>query len=895
MIRKPGFAGILHKCNDWDGFKRHVSALSQKEKGNAFEVLTKYYLQLDPKYTTQLKRVWSLGEVPSKVRKHLNLPGPDEGIDLVAESKEGEFWAVQCKYREDETKSLTRKELSTFTDLAFNICDHISLGLVCTNAERFSHKLALYGDRLTLCHSDNWRALDTEFFHCLHELLEHRAASIRPFAPFPYQRVAVDNAYQHFMTEGRSRGKLIMPCGTGKSLTSYWIAEALKAQTILVAVPSLALIRQTVEVWARESVANRRDLHWIAVCSDESVAANESDDISFLTQDLGIRVYSDPGEIARWLEARQGGTTVVFSTYQSGRRTAEGAKISGTAFDLGIFDEAHKTVGKMHGLFSYLLDDENVAMKKRIFMTATERHYRGESDNIVSMSDPNLYGDTFQLLSFKQAVESDPPILTDYKVVTIVVTREEIASLIELNLFVRPDRGKWDEDVEAETLAALIALRKSMQKHPIKHAVSFHSSVARARAFANYNTTFTGAFPAYGTVETYHVSGKTPTSIRSRRMKEFAESERSLVTNARCLTEGVDVPKIDCVLFADPKRSKIDIVQAVGRALRKADGKQLGYVIVPVLSDHTRESINGLQDSGFDSVLSVLRALAANDERIIDYFRTVSQGRKWAKGQIPFEVNIPDGRLIDSDNFIHSIELKLWPRLAKLSWRPFDEAREFVRALGLRNQHEWRKYCRSQLPDRTRKPEDIPTDPHIVYKEEGWRTMGDWLGTGTIASRGRKYRMFEEARAFVRSLKLSGDSEWKRYCKGESPEKGIAPRTSLPILRTFIGPRAGSVLETGWELVASLPDCDNTELSRKRALLSEALGSKAVRIGEDTAKANCARRERNRQIFRPHPGTSTKTKVGSTWEIGWGRERSPRDLGNFANSWRLVNSCAVSS
>ena len=218
-------------------------------------------------------------------------------------------------------------------------------------------------------------------------------------------------------------------------------------------------------------------------------------------------------------------------------------------------------------------------------MTATERHYKGETDSMVSMSDPNLYGDTFEMLSFKKAVDSDPPVLSDYKVVTIIVTREEIASLIKRNLFVRPDKGKWDEDVEAETLAALIALRKSMQKHQIKHAVSFHSSITRARAFAEYNRQFTIAFPEYAHLDTFHVSGKTPTSVRSRWLNEFVESELSLVTNARCLTEGVDVPEIDCVLFADPKRSTIDIVQAVGRALRKSEGKEIGYVIVPVLAD----------------------------------------------------------------------------------------------------------------------------------------------------------------------------------------------------------------------------------------------------------------------------------------------------------------------
>src|SRR4030042_3341444 len=175
---------------------------------------------------------------------------------------------------------------------------------------------------------------------------------------------------------------------------------------------------------------------------------------------------------------------------------------------------------------------------------------------------------------------------------------------------------------------------------------------------------------------------------------------QGLVTNARCLTEGVDVPNIDCVLFADPKRSTIDIVQAVGRALRTYEGKQLGYVIVPVLLDDNVTDIKPTQSEAFDSILMVLRALAANDERIIEYFRTVSQGRKWTGATIPVDIDIPEGLEIDAEKFINSIKLQFWSRLAKLSWRPFEEAREFVRGVGLRNHAEWRKYCEGQLSEK---------------------------------------------------------------------------------------------------------------------------------------------------------------------------------------------------
>ena len=430
---------ILCKCNSWQEFREQLHSLTEKQKGDCFETLTKHFLQLHPEYVTLLSNVWRLEEVPPRIRKYLNLPQPDEGIDLIAETKDRQYWAIQCKYRDDETTSLSRRELSTFTDLSFNICRHVELGLVCTNADRFSHKLTLYGKRLSFCSGEVWRALDEEFFNRLHKLFVGKVAPLKPIKPRRHQERAIQNAYEHFIKEDNGRGKLISPCATGKSLTGYWISEKLGGEKILVAVPSLALIRQTLQVWTRESVANKKDIHWIAVCSDESVGEIDRDDIAILTQDLGIRVHTDPDEVANWLQGREKDITVVFTTYQSGKATAEAAKKSNNTFDVGIFDEAHKTVGKKDSLFSYLLNDENIRIKKRIFMTATERHYRGQSDDIVSMDNPEIYGDTFELLSFKKALETEPPILSDYMVVTISVTREKIALLIKENLLVRPD------------------------------------------------------------------------------------------------------------------------------------------------------------------------------------------------------------------------------------------------------------------------------------------------------------------------------------------------------------------------------------------------------------------------------------------------------------------------
>jgi len=766
---------LLRACHSWSDFKNQLTGLSKKQKGDCFEVLTKYYLKLAPKYMSQLQKVWLLKEVPVQVREHLNLPGDDEGIDLIAKTKDGEFWSIQSKYLEAESAELNRQKLSTCLDLSFNICRHISFCLICSPADQFSSKFKKYGGKVGFCLGEDWRALDREFFTRLRRTLAHKAVPLKPSTPKPHQRQAIQQAYQYFVQEKQGRGKLIMPCGTGKSLVGYWIAEKLQAKTILIAVPSLSLLQKTFEVWAREMVAREKDVRWIAVCSDKSVGDIERDDVMVLTQDLGIRIHTDSNEIAQWLQLPRKGKTVVFTTYQSGQAIAQAARQSNVVFDVGIMDEAHNTVGAQDSLFCHLLHDNNIPIKKRIFMTATERRYRGQSDAIASMDDMTLYGETFHLLSFKKALEATPPILCDYKIITMLVTRQEVSALIKRNVFVKPDRGPWNKDIEAEMLAGIIALRKAIQKWPIRHAVSFHSRIARAKAFKDYQDIFSEVFPEYRKLDTFHVFGQLPTSVRSRTIDAFSQAKRSLVTNARCLTEGVDVPNIDCVLFADPKKSTIDIVQAVGRAMRTFPWKRYGYVVVPVLLDEEVHDEEVFTHNAYTSILTVLRALAANDERIIEYFRGISQGRQATGRRSSITIDVPIGLKIDTASFINSVHLKLWSRLAKLSWRPFEEARAFVHTLGLQSFSEWREYCSGQLPQKGQRPEDIPVNPNRVYGDQVWTDWGDWLGTGTVATRERPYRLFEEARPWVRKLGLQ-EGEWGKFCRGELPEKGKLPK-----------------------------------------------------------------------------------------------------------------------
>ena len=747
-------AQTLKGCRSWADLQSRWRPLTKKQKGNLFEELTKHYLLLEPEYASKLKSIWLLGEVPTALAKRLKLPSNDQGIDLIAETKEGEYWAIQSKYREESDQSITWREISTFTGLAFGVCRDFSYGLIASTTERITNVLK-HQDRIGFAALDVWQGLDEEFFKRLQQHLYHKPEVLKARLPRPHQNQAIADAVTYFVKKKHKRGKLIMPCGTGKSLTSYFIAQKLKAQKIVIAVPSLSLIKQTLKAWMYESMARKQNVEWICVCSDESAGKVEQDDTVVLKQDLGVPCLTNSKEIAEWLKRKHNCLTIVFTTYQSGQALAQAARDAAFTFDLGIMDEAHKTAGAKDRLFSHLLLDKNIKINRRLFMTATERRYRGESDEILSMEDPDDYGETIHKLSFKKALEYKPSILSDYKVVTIHISKEEIVGLVRNRAFVRPKMKGWGKEMEAENLAALIALRKAMSKYPIRHAVSFHGSINRAQDFKESNDAYSKSFPLSGRLQTFHVSGKTPTGTRAKEIDQFSKAPRSLITNARCLTEGVDVPNIDAVLFADPRRSLVDIVQAVGRALRPSPSKKFGYVIVPVVHEKNAKPDDIFESDSFKEVLTTIRALGSQDDRIIEYFRAISQGKPQGNRR-SFEGVLTEklAKKIDLREFARSVELRCWDRLAKLSWRPFKEARSFVRSLKLQN---WRKYCTENRGDLPTRPPDIPANPDIIYLTKGWGGWPDWLGKPI-----ERFLKYEEAKKKIQRLKIASSLEFNK-------------------------------------------------------------------------------------------------------------------------------------
>ena len=769
---------LISKCRSWDEFVELVNALPKtknKGKGDLFERLTQVYLQTQPTYRSKLKNVYLLSDktIPERLRTKLNLPDNDEGIDLVCETYSGEYWSVQCKYKSDQSTALTYKELSTFNSLSFNACKGISLGLVAhtsTKPVKKSHLMPMVNE----IGLEKWLEIsDADWKQIIRVCRSNTLKPPKKRAPRRHQKAAIADAHNHFVTKKQRRGKLIMPCGTGKSLTAYWIAQALEAKTIVVAVPSLALVRQSLADWTAEYLAEGITPDWLAVCSDHSVGSmGDADSTVATAYEMGIPTNPSDEELDDFLKKCSKAPKIVFTTYQSAEKLCDASRRNNKTFDLLIADEAHKTVGRKSKSFATLLFDENIKVKRRLFMTATERVYNASRDDVISMDDPNIYGSTCHQLSFKEAIKQK--IICDYKIVTIAVSDAEINTLIQEKADLSVSAGNKTIDTDAHSLAAGIAMQKAFEKYGIKHAITFHSSIKRAEEFRRQQEDL----PNNAHISHSHISSKLSAGQRAKLLKGFANEERSLVTNARCLTEGVDIKAIDCVAFIDPKQSTIDIVQAAGRAMRQSEetGKQCGYIILPIIVPKGATIEEMQKTNEFRNVARIVASLSTQDERIVEEFRVTNKKYKQTSNKIlNIDVDIYDAESFEFDKVEKTLSTVIWSQVGRANWRTFDQAGEFVRTLNIKSAKAYYKHCRNNSDW----PPDVPATPDRVYASQGWKNWGHWLGTNRVASRKRNYLSYESARKLVRSIKLLSETEWVNYKKSNLLPEGVpsSPKT----------------------------------------------------------------------------------------------------------------------
>lgn len=609
--------GLFEHLSSFQELEKRISELpTNNERGSAFEVFAEAYLATQR--IVQAEQVWPDQSVPLEILSKLSLPLKDMGADGVFRSLDGNLNAYQVKYRSDRT-SLTWEELGTFMGLT----DQVDQRVLFTNSESLPSVINERSKFFCIRGNDLDR-LTTEDFQTINEWLKSGRIVVKQKTPHLHQAEALE-AITKGLNEN-NRATAVMACGAGKTLVALWVAESMNFSRVIVLVPSLALVRQTIHEWVKETKWQK--LRFICVCSDSTVTRG-ADELIVKQSDIDFPVTTDSAEIRKFLSNDSGDIQVVFSTYQSSRVVAEAVQ-GLPAFELGIFDEAHKTAGRDGTNFGFALSDKNLEIKKRLFLTATPRHYdiakkdkEGEAKEVFSMDVPEVYGPRVYTLPFAEAARRG--IICDYKVIISVITSE----MVNEELLKYGEVLVEGDIVRARQVANQIALQKACEEHDLKKVFTFHTRVESARDFTGEGgQSVASHLPQY---KTLHISGDMPTARREMIMKTFKESERAIISNARCLTEGVDVPAVDMVAFISPKKSKVDIIQATGRAMRKADGKKVGYVMVPLYLEQAKdESIEeAVARTDLGDIWDVLQAMKEQDDVLEDIIRQlrIEKGR----------------------------------------------------------------------------------------------------------------------------------------------------------------------------------------------------------------------------------------------------------------------------
>ncbi|WP_368797587.1 DEAD/DEAH box helicase [Kocuria sp. CPCC 205258] len=643
---------------------------SERMKGNYFEQLVGRYLEKDGVQAPQYRSVWLWRDWPDRAEKK------DNGIDLVAERQDGGFTAIQCKFYA-EGHRIQKSDIDSFISASGKPPFTHRLIVDTTgrewspNAEEMLKDQHIPVQRIGLTDFRNsnidwatYELTDPATAPRLHEKKQLRT----------HQHEAVNAAMNGF--EANHRGKLIMACGTGKTFTALKIAERFAEQEgharILFLVPSLALMSQSLKEWSDETT---QVMHAYAVCSDTKVGRQKNSDFTDVAlHDLQIPATTDGTTLLEAMGSREldEGMTVVFSTYQSIDAVSQAQKAGLPDFDLIICDEAHRTTGATlagtaESHFVKVHRNDVVAGAKRLYMTATPRLFNDDTKNkamerdaiLCSMDDESMYGPVFYRIGFGEAVTKK--LLTDYKVLVLGVEQSQVVTSFQDQL------ADSNMELQIDDVAKLIGCWNGLAKRrsglreasfgndtaPMRRAVAFNRDIKSSKLV---ESEFEDLVRVHLTnldnddvtddlsVEVKHVDGGFNAITRAERLdwlKEDVDTEHPkcrILTNARCLTEGVDVPSLDAVLFLNPRNSMVDVIQAVGRVMRIAEGKQFGYIVLPIAIPDGMSTSEALRDNDrYKVVWQVLQALRAHDERM-----------DAAINQIELNAKAPESILVDT-------------------------------------------------------------------------------------------------------------------------------------------------------------------------------------------------------------------------------------------------------
>ena len=670
--------------------KYRTQSFSTRDQGYKFERLMKAFLLTDRRYSSLFDEVWLWSDFPS--RKDFG-SGVDTGIDLVAHEKNGNYWAIQCKCFDDST-TIDKPMVDTFLSSSGRSFSDVH----DFTTRRFARRLWL--DTTTKGFNKNaedaiknqlppvsrlgfYDLANSEVdWDKLEDGLTGASAEKPKYGLREHQQRALNAAHDYF--QFRDRGKLIMACGTGKTFTALKIVEDQvdkTTPTALVLVPSIALLGQLLNEWCAQA---DKPIHPVCICSDPKASqkvSKDEDSIESSIVDLALPASTNYNEIesqvseARLLQQKDGGMVVVFSTYQSIDVISNVQKRLGgkLIFDITVCDEAHRTTGVTlkgdeDSNFVKVHDPEFIHSKKRMYMTATPRLYSDDNKKkavekeayLCSMDDPAIYGEEIFHIGFGEAVEKN--LLSDYKVLVLTIAEDQMSKQLQQAISIRDSEISTDDSLKLIGCINALSKRtsdtaqiKEVDPGLMHSAVAFCQTIKASKLIvsqmnsckdAYYETLSEEDRKGIVTISAKHIDGSMGANTRSELLSwlknvDIDSSECRMLMNVRCLSEGVDVPSLDAVLFLSARNSQVDVVQSVGRVMRRAAGKRYGYIIIPVVIPANVKPEDALDDNErFKVVWSVLQALRAHDDRFEATINKIDLNKKKPSNIVVSHTNI---------------------------------------------------------------------------------------------------------------------------------------------------------------------------------------------------------------------------------------------------------------
>lgn len=679
---------------------REQSSEIQREKGTLFEKIAQIYFKNEPTYKNLFSDVWLLNEVPEEYA----IPKKDTGVDLVARNEAtGELTAIQAKFYDNK---IYKRHIDSFlAELGKSYySDGIivySLDSLSSNADEAINQLSKPVAQIGLSDLRNSQ-VDWESF-IPSRPNEVKVKNVKKTRP--YQNEAINLTIDYF--KENDRGQLIMAPGTGKTFTSLKLVEKMAKQTnketfnVLYLVPSIQLLSQTLIGWNNDTELS---MHSFAVTSDRNASKKKNDD-ELSAKDIGFPATTDSEKLLsnyKKIENNQRDLTVVYSTYQSIEVLHEAQEKGFPEFDIIICDEAHRTtgakaLGEEASVFTRVHNNNYIKANKRLYQTATPKIYgtdakqKAEDSSIVlsSMDNKDIYGEEIFRLGFGQAVSND--ILTDYKVMVLAVDEKVIQK--DMQRVLSDSENGLDIDDVSKLIGVWNGLmkRSSVDKEavfegkPMQRAISFINTINNSKKISSQfnevvNEYLDGNESIQQSINVRHVDGMMNTLEKKEALdwlsEDFAEDETRVLSNVKFLTEGIDVPNLDAVIFLAPKKSQVDIVQAVGRIMRKFKDKEYGYIILPIVIPEgtTPESILD-NNKKYETVWQILNALRSVDERFSAMINKLELNRKKPENMDVIGIGeAPSDEAIDNSTKNNGNETDSYQTSLELDWGEIENA-----------------------------------------------------------------------------------------------------------------------------------------------------------------------------------------------------------------------------